>query len=60
MSEQLGSLKITENILENTTEYTNEMSTAPANIQNEQIELLKSMVLDLIWFNRNRVKFKDW
>jgi len=60
LSEQLGSLKITEDTLKNTTEYTNEISTAPANIQNEQIELLKNMVLNLIWFNENRTKFKDW
>ena len=31
-----------------------------ANIQNKQAELLKSMVLDLEQFDRDRTKFEDW
>ena len=36
------------------------MLTALANAQNEQIKLPKGIVLDLGWFNRNRTKFEDW
>ena len=63
MSEWLGSLRITkEDISEVTTETetTNAMLTvlAPA-VQNEQVVMPKSMVLDLKWFNRDRMKFED-
>jgi len=56
-------LRITkEDISEVTTETetTNAMLTvlAPA-VQNEQVVMLKSMVLDLKWFNRHRMKFED-
>ena len=37
----------------------NEMLTVPANIQNKQAELPKSMVPDPGWFDRNRTKFED-
>ena len=38
------------------------MLTAPVLVQenNGQAGLLKNMVLDLRWFDRNRMKFKDW
>ena len=36
------------------------MSTALANKNNVQAGLLKNMVLDPGWFNRNRTKFEDW
>ena len=35
------------------------MSTTPVQEQNRQVELPKSMVPDLEWFNRDRTKFKD-
>jgi len=42
-----------------------EMSVAPAPVaaavsENVQAELLKNMVLDLGWFNGDRLKFEDW
>ena len=49
-----------EDALEKTIEYTNKMLTALVNVQNKQAELLKSMVLDLGWFDRDRTKFEDW
>ena len=42
-----------EDALEKTIEYTNKMLTALVNVQNKQAELLKSMVLDLGWFDRD-------
>ena len=59
MSEQLESLKITEKALEKSIEYTDKMSIAPANKQNKQAGLPKSMVLDLEWFDGDRTKFED-
>ena len=56
-------LRITkENTLEETTEYMDEISVAlaPATVQNEQVEMLKSIVPDLKWFNGSRMKFEDW
>ena len=47
MSEQLGSLKITEEVLEQNTEYMNKMSTASVNKNNVQTGLPKNIVLDL-------------
>jgi len=32
---------------------------APA-VQNKQAVMLKSMILDLEWFNGDRTKFEDW
>ena len=47
LSEQLGVLRITkENTLEEITEYINKMLIAPANIQNKQAGLPKSIVPD--------------
>jgi len=58
----LESFRITEeDALKETTEYTDEMSVTPATAtaQNKQAIMLKSMVLDSEWFNRDRTKFKD-
>ena len=49
-----------EDALEKTIEYTNKMLTALVNVQNKQAELLKSMVLDLGWFDRDQMKFENW
>ena len=61
-SEQLESLKIIEEASERTIEYMNKMSTVLVlvNQNNEQAELLKNMVLDLGWFDGDRMKFEDW
>ena len=51
-----------EDILEVTTETetTNAMLTVPAPaVQNEQVVMPKSIVLDPGWFNRDRIKFED-
>ena len=59
--EQLRSLRITKKDTSNKTtktETTNKISTAPA-VQNEQAVILKSMVLDLGQFNKDRTKFED-
>jgi len=56
-------LRITEeNTLEETIEYMDEILVAPAlaTVQNEQAEMLKSIVPDLKWFNGSRIKFEDW
>jgi len=55
-------LNITEDISEKTIEYTDEILIALAleNIQNKQVELPKSMVPNLGWFDRDRTKFEDW
>ena len=63
LSKQLELLRITkEDISEETTEYTDKMLVvlALAIVQNEQVVMLKSMILDSRWFNRNRIKFEDW
>ena len=56
LSKWLGFLKITKETL---TEYTNKMLTALVLVQNKQAVLPKGIVLDLGWFNGNRMKFKD-
>jgi len=59
----LETLKITEeDILEEKTEYTNKMLVAPvpATVQNKQTVMPKSIVLNLGWFDRDRIKFEDW
>ena len=48
-----------EDILDKTTKYIDKILTAPANIQNKQIELLKSIVLDLGQFDGNKTKFEN-
>ena len=44
------------------TEYIDKMLTAPVPIQenNRQARVPKNMVLDLGWFNGDRMKFKGW
>ena len=62
LSEQLELLRITkEDISEETTEYTDKMLVVPALaiVQNKQVVMLKSMILDSRWINGNRIKFKD-
>jgi len=64
LSEQLGSLQITEEALN---EYkqttTKEISTTPAPAvtvnENRQAGMLKNMVPDPEWFNSDRTKFED-
>ena len=62
MSEQLGSLQITEEASERTTEYTDKMLIVLVLAQesNEQAGLPKNMISDPGWFDRDRTKFKDW
>jgi len=66
LSEQLGSLQITEDASD---EYkqttTEEMSVTPApaavaNSENVQAGLLKNMVPDPGWFDDDQTKFEDW
>jgi len=61
LSEQLGSLQITEEALSEYKQTDTEMSAtpAPAN-KNIQTVMLKSMVLDPGWFDGNQMKFEDW
>jgi len=35
-------------------------ASVPVNKNNRQAGLLKNMVPDTGWFNRNRTKFEDW
>ena len=51
-----------EEASERTTKYTMEMSTAPVPMQenNKQARVLKNMVPDPGWFNRDKTKFEDW
>ena len=60
--EQLESLQITNRVSERITEYTDNISTAPVLIQenNEQVWVSKNMVPDPGWFNGDRMKFEDW
>ena len=63
MSERLRSLRIIEEDIsgETDTEYMDKMSPALAlTVQNKQAGILKSIVSDLGWFNRDRTKFEDW
>jgi len=63
LSEQLGSLQITNETLDETTEWLDEaMSVAlvlAMTNNNEQAVIPKSMVLDLEWFNGDQTKFED-
>ena len=64
LSEQLGSLQITNKTSDEVTERLDKvMFVAPVLMMmntNRQATMLKSMVPDLGWFNRDRTKFKDW
>jgi len=55
-------LQIIEEVSERITEYMDKISTAPVlvNQNNEQVRLLKNMVPNPKWFDRNRTKFEDW
>ena len=67
LEEILGSLRITKDNISNrsielVTLEIEEMLTTPAPAvysENIQIMILKSMIPDLGWFDRNRTKFKD-
>ena len=64
LSEQLGSLQITEEVSDEYEQTTMEdMSVAPAPetvVNNVQAGLPKNMVLDPGWFDGDRSKFEDW
>jgi len=65
LSEQLGSLQITEEASTNNEQTDTEMLTAPAPMvvtgqENVQAELPKNMVLDPGWFDGDQTKFEDW
>jgi len=64
LSEQLGSLQITNKTLDKTMEQSNEaISVAPVPVTintNKQAVMSKNMVPDLGWFNSDKMKFKDW
>jgi len=55
-------LQIIEEVSKRITEYMDKISTAPVlvNQNNEQVRLLKNMVPNPKWFDRNRTKFEDW
>ena len=59
--EQLGSLQITDKTSDETNEWMDiEMSGTPAEMNNIQAVIPKSMVLDPGWFDGNKTKFEDW
>jgi len=65
LSEQLGSLQITEEALSEYEQTDTEMSAAlapaaVANSENIQVGMTKNMVLDLEWFDGDRIKFENW
>jgi len=65
LSEQLGSLQITEEASSEYEQTDIEMSAAPAliavaNNKNIQAGMLKNMVPDPRWFDRDQTKFEDW
>jgi len=62
LSERLGSLKITNKTSEEMNKQSDkEMSIALVSInKNVQVAVLKNMVPDPRWFNRNQTKFEDW
>jgi len=65
LSEQLGSLQITEEASSKYKQTDTEMSTAsaPAAVgisKNLQVGMPKNMVLDPGWFNSDQTKFEDW
>jgi len=61
LSEQLGSLQITEEALREDKRMDTEILTAPAPAVNEniQIGMPKNMVPDPGWFDGDRTKFED-
>jgi len=64
LSEQLGSLQITEEASNEDKRTDTEMSTAPAPApavnKNRQAGIPKNMVLDPGWFDGDRTKFENW
>jgi len=64
LSERLGSLQIINKALEAMNEQSDEkMSVAPVLAMmnnNKQAVMPKNIVSDLVWFNEDRTKFKDW
>jgi len=62
LSEQLGSLQITEEALNEDKRTDTEMLTvpAPAVNKNGQAEIPKNMVPDPGWFDSDQTKFEDW
>ena len=57
--EWLGSLQITNKTLDKTSEQTDiKMLGVPAINNNKQTVMLKSIVLDPKWFDKNRTKFE--
>jgi len=65
LSEQLGSLQITEEASSKYEQTDTEMSTAPAPAavgisKNVQAGMPKNMVPDPGWFDSDQTKFEDW
>ena len=65
LSEQLGSLQITEEASSKYEQTDTEMLTAPAPAaveisENVQAEMPKNMVPDPGWFDSDQTKFEDW
>ena len=64
LSERLGSLQTINKASEESYEQSDKeisIILAPVIINNNgQATILKSMVLDPGWFNRDRMKFEDW
>ena len=65
LSEQLGSLQITEEASTSDKQTDTEILTASATMaeisqENRQAGLLKNIVLDPGWFDGDRTKFEDW
>ena len=63
LSEQLGSLQITEEVSDDYKQSNTKISEAPvlaAINENVQAVMPKNMVLDPGWFDSDRTKFEDW
>ena len=63
MSEQLGSLQITEETSEDYKQSDTKILVKPAPVtinENIQAVMPKNMVLDPKWFDSDQMKFEDW
>ena len=60
LSEQLGSLRITEEALSKDKQTDTEMSTVPALTVNKLVGMPKNMVPDPGQFDNDQIKFEDW
>ena len=60
LSEQLESLRITEEASSKDKQTDTKMSTAPAPTVNELAGMPRNMVLDPGWFDNDKTKFEDW